>query len=110
MGAPKYDQAHGPDLYRRSLYTFWKRTVPHPAMIAFDAADRNVCTVRRQSTSTPLQALALLNDTQIVEAARHLSQRMLATKSDERLDWAFRFVTGRHATSKESAILKHLFE
>ena len=77
MGAPQYDQGKGDDLYRRSLYTFWKRTVPHPAMIAFDAADRNVCTVRRQSTSTPLQALALLNDTQIIEAARHLGQRML---------------------------------
>src|SRR5262249_23670351 len=77
MGPPKYNGAQGPDLYRRSLYTFWKRTVAHPAMIAFDAAERNVCIVRRQSTSTPLQALALLNDTQIVEAARHLGQRML---------------------------------
>ncbi|MFT3879015.1 MAG: DUF1549 domain-containing protein [Gemmatales bacterium] len=58
MGNPKYDQSHGADLYRRSLYTFWKRTVPHPAMITFDAAERNVCIVRRQATSTPLQALA----------------------------------------------------
>ena len=77
MGGPHYDQSHGPDLYRRSLYTFWKRTVPNPAMVAFDASERNVCAVRRQSTSTPLQALALLNDPQIVEAARHLGQRML---------------------------------
>ena len=59
MGSPRYDRSRGPDLYRRSLYTFWKRTVPHPAMITFDAAERNVCIVRRQSTSTPLQALAL---------------------------------------------------
>ena len=73
MGNPVYDQDKGEGLYRRSLYTFWKRSVPPPAMMAFDAADKNVCTVKRQSTSTPLQALALLNDTQIVEAARFVA-------------------------------------
>src|SRR5438067_7321582 len=73
MGNPKYDQSKGGDLHRRSLYTYWKRTVPPPAMVTFDAAERNVCIVRRQPTSTPLQALALLNDTQIVEAARVMS-------------------------------------
>ena len=66
----------GEDLHRRSLYTFWKRTVPNPAMITFDAAERNVCVVRRQTTSTPLQALVLLNDPQIVESSRWLAQRM----------------------------------
>jgi hypothetical protein len=70
MGRPKYDQSKGEGLYRRSMYTFWKRTVPPPVMMTFDAADRSNCAVRRQSTSTPLQALALLNDVQIVEAAR----------------------------------------
>ncbi|MDQ3624237.1 MAG: DUF1553 domain-containing protein, partial [Verrucomicrobiota bacterium] len=77
MGKPRYEQGRGEDLHRRSLYTFWKRTVPPPAMTTFDAADRSYCTVRRQSTSTPLQALALLNDVQIVEAARLIAQRML---------------------------------
>jgi hypothetical protein len=82
-------------------------------MIAFDAADRNVCTVRRQSTSTPLQALALLNDTQIVEAARHLSERMLnqgTTNLEERIAWAFQAVTARTPTRKEAVVLKQLYD
>ncbi len=111
MGSPHYDQSRGPDLYRRSLYTFWKRTVPHPAMVTFDAAERNVCIVRRQSTSTPLQALALLNDPQIVEAARFLGQRMLkeaGKTAREQVAWVFRTVTGRNATDKEVAILARL--
>jgi mono/diheme cytochrome c family protein len=108
MGRPRYDQSHGADLHRRSLYTFWKRTVPPPAMIAFDAAERNVCTVRRQSTSTPLQALTLLNDPQIVEAARHLSQRMLREGGDgdaARVSWMFRQVTGRRPRAEEVPVL-----
>lgn len=112
MGSPHYDRSRGPDLYRRSLYTFWKRTVPHPAMIAFDAAERNVCIVRRQSTSTPLQALALLNDPQIVEAARFLGQRMLkegGTTARDRVAWVFRATTGRAATDREVNILARLF-
>ena len=112
MGNPKYEQGHGDDLHRRSLYTFWKRTVPPPAMLAFDAPERNVCLVRRQSTSTPLQALALLNDTQIVEAARWVSERMLkegGTALDDQIAWVFRFVTSRRAEPKELAILRQLF-
>ena len=111
MGKPKYEQGTGDDLYRRSLYTFWKRTVPPPAMILFDAAERNVCTVTRQSTSTPLQALALLNDVQIVEAARHLGQRMLregGATSRERLTWGFRLVTSRPPSARELALLTEL--
>jgi hypothetical protein len=77
MGKPAYNQGKGDDLHRRSLYTFWKRTVPPPAMMTFDAADRSYCSVRRQSTSTPLQALTLLNDVQFVESARFIGQRML---------------------------------
>ncbi|MDR3636753.1 MAG: DUF1553 domain-containing protein [Isosphaeraceae bacterium] len=111
MGSPQYDQGHGADLYRRSLYTFWKRTVPHPAMVAFDAAERNVCAVRRQSTSTPLQALALLNDRQLVEAARKLAERMQregGRTDPERVAWLFRQVTGRGARGAEVDVLVQL--
>jgi Protein of unknown function (DUF1553)/Protein of unknown function (DUF1549)/Concanavalin A-like lectin/glucanases superfamily/Planctomycete cytochrome C len=113
MGRPGYPQSKGPDLYRRTLYTFWKRTAPPPTSTAFDAADRSVCTARRQSTSTPLQALALLNDPQLIEAARFLGQRMLkeggATRA-EQAAWAFRVVATRAATEKERAILAKLFD
>jgi hypothetical protein len=112
MGKPRYDRAKGPDLYRRSLYTFWKRTMPHPEMTIFDAADRSVCTVRRQQTSTPLQALALLNDVQTVEAARVFAQRMLkegGNATPERVAWAFRTATGRDPSSKEAEILAAMF-
>lgn len=108
MGQPHYDQGHGDDLHRRSLYTFWKRTVPHPAMVTFDAAERNVCIAKRQSTSTPLQALALLNDVQIVEAARFAAQRMLlegGATDEARVAWLFRTICSRAATEKESQIL-----
>jgi hypothetical protein len=111
MGKPHYEIGHGDDLHRRSLYTFWKRTVPPPTMMLFDAAERNTCTVRRQSTSTPLQALALLNDQQFVEAARFIGQRMLAEGGatlDAQLAWAFRLVTGRRADARELAILREL--
>jgi hypothetical protein len=113
MGNPKYEQGRGEELHRASLYTFWKRTVPPPAMIAFDAPERNVCVVRRQSTSTPLQALGLLNDTQIVEAARFVSERMLKEGGgalDDQIRWAFRLVTSRHPGAKELAVLKQLFQ
>ncbi len=111
MGSPHYDRSRGPDLYRRSLYTFWKRTVPHPAMVTFDAAERNVCIIRRQSTSTPLQALALLNDPQLVEAARFLAQRMLkegGKTATEQVTWVFRTVSGRAATDKEASIFARM--
>jgi hypothetical protein len=113
MGKPSYNQGHGPDLYRRTLYTFWKRTVPPPAMVAFDAADRSYCTARRQSTSTPLQALALLNDPQIVEASRFIAQRMLkegGSTHEARATWAFRLVTGEAPTAKELPILVKILD
>ena len=112
MGRPKYDLSKGPDLYRRSLYTFYKRTVPHPAMAVFDAADRSNCTAKRQATSTPLQALALLNDVQHVEAARHIAQRMLKEVGDtldEQIPFAFSLVTGRRCKLTELEVLRDLF-
>ncbi|HVJ82298.1 MAG TPA: DUF1553 domain-containing protein, partial [Planctomycetia bacterium] len=113
MGRPHYDRAKGDDLYRRTLYTFWKRTVPHPQLAGFDAADRSVCTVRRQQTSTPLQALALLNDPQIVEAARGFGVRMLkegGKTSTDQSAWAFRLAAGRAASPREIAALERLFK
>jgi hypothetical protein len=113
MGNPKYEQGHGDDLHRRSLYTYWKRTVPPPSMISFDAGERYVCLAKRQSTSTPLQALCLMNDIQVTEAARHVSERMLregGATLEERIAWAFRLVTSRHPNQKELAVLKQIFE
>jgi hypothetical protein len=112
MGKPAYGQGHGEDLHRRSLYTFWKRTVPPPAMMTFDAADRSSCSVRRQSTSTPLQALTLLNDVQYVEAARFLGQRMLrggGENLDAQISVLFRSVTSRMPSAKEQDVLRQLF-
>ena len=88
-----YVQDHGPDLYRRGLYTFWKRTVPPPSMVAFDAPGRETCVVREVRTDTPLQALNVLNDVTYVEAARALAERMLRereTSPRARLAAAFR--------------------
>ncbi|MGI9550784.1 MAG: PSD1 and planctomycete cytochrome C domain-containing protein [Aurantibacter sp.] len=80
-----YVQDGGDDLYRRSLYTFWKRTLPPASMTIFDAPTRDFCEVRRQKTNTPLQALALQNDVQVLEAARVLAQRMVAEKQPDSL-------------------------
>jgi hypothetical protein len=106
--AQTFVQDHGEKLYRRSLYTYWKRTAPPPNMMAFDAPNREVCTVSRGNTTTPLQALVTLNDTQFVEAARAFAARILlsAAKDDpERLEWAFVEATGRYPTSDERSIL-----
>jgi hypothetical protein len=100
----KWPEAEGPDLYRRSLYTYWKRTVPHPTMTVFDAPDREFCVVRRSATNTPLQALTLLNDPTFVEAARKLGERAWREggKTDAaRLGYAFRLATGRAADAVE---------
>ena len=76
-GEAPYVQDKGENLYRRSLYVYRKRTVPHPAMATFDAPSREICQVKRARTNTPLQALELLNDVTYVEAANHLARRML---------------------------------
>jgi len=112
MGKPHYTQGEGDDLHRRSLYTFWKRTVPPPAMVIFDASERNVCTVRRQSTSTPLQALELMNDIQIVESARFIGERILKQAGgveSSRITWGFKCVTGRSPDQFELATLSRLY-
>jgi hypothetical protein len=110
MGRPSYGQGKGADLHRRSLYTFWKRTVPPPSMVTFDAADRSYCTVRRQSTSTPLQALALLNDVQFVEAARvAAAQAMREPGLDARITHLFRAITSRKPQPRELEVLRRLF-
>jgi hypothetical protein len=105
-------QSKGKDLYRRSMYTFWKRTSPPPQMITFDAPDREVCTVRRSRTNTPLQALVLLNDPTYIEASRKLAERMMkegGAANAERIDFAFRLATARHPKSAEIAVLERIY-
>ncbi len=106
-----YTQDKGDKLYRRSLYTFWRRTAPPPAMLTFDAASREVCSAKRETTATPLQALVLMNDPQFVEAARVLAEKLLReSPNDEsaRINRAFRSLTGRAPDEKESAVLRQL--
>jgi mono/diheme cytochrome c family protein len=103
-----YTPSSGSDLYRRGLYTVWKRTVPPPSLAIFDAPDREKCTARRGVTNTPLQALTLLNDPTYVEAARALAQRVLRTggRSDrERVDFAFKLATARTPDPQERDVL-----
>ncbi|MFO0864099.1 MAG: PSD1 and planctomycete cytochrome C domain-containing protein [Gemmataceae bacterium] len=98
----------GKDLYRRTMYTFWKRASPPPQLVTFDAPDREVCTVRRSRTNTPLQALILMNDPTYVEASRKLAERLLreAKTDDERITLAFRLLTSRPPTERESGIVR----
>ncbi len=107
-----YVQSHGEDLYRRSLYTYWKRTVAPPTMVTFDATSREACTVQRSRTNTPLQALALMNDVTFVEAARVFAQRELAVLRDsmaDRITHVFRTVTARIPEPEEVQILERRF-
>jgi hypothetical protein len=104
----KYEQDHGDKLYRRGLYTFWKRTIPFPAMALFDAPNRETCQVREERTNTPLQALTLLNETGFVEASRALAERVMheaGAAPDDRLARAFRIVTSRKPRAAEQAVL-----
>lgn len=110
--AQEYTQSHGPDLYRRTMYTFWKRTCPPPSLMTFDAPDRETCTVRRARTNTPLQALVLLNDPTYVEASRKLAERILlegGAALPERLNFAYRTVLGRAPKPAEVTVLADIY-
>ena len=108
-----YVRDRGAGLYRRSLYTIWKRTSPPPSMVTFDASRRSFCVMKRQTTTTPLQALVLMNDPQYVEAGRKLAERMLTeggASVRDQLQFAFRLLTSRHARDRELDVLEKLYQ
>ncbi len=111
-GLTGYNTDKGEGLWRRSLYTFWKRTVLSPTMQVFDASAREFCTVRDTRTNTPLQSLNLMNDVTYIESARMLAERMLkegGATAEQRLAWAFRVVTSRQPTEAEvKALVRNL--
>jgi hypothetical protein len=107
-GLTGYERERGEGLWRRSLYTFWKRTVLSPNMQVFDASAREFCTVRETRTNTPLQSLNLMNDVTYIEASRLIAQRMLLEGgADEaaRLAWGFRTLTLREPDQNERKVL-----
>jgi hypothetical protein len=107
-GRNRYVQDHGDKLYRRSLYSFWKRTIPPPSMSNFDAPSRESCILQRGVTNSPLQALDLMNDVTYLEAARLVAERMMkegGSTPDARIAFGFRLATGRVPNKRESEIL-----
>ncbi len=111
--ATVYEQDSGQNLYRRGLYTIWKRSSPPPSMISFDASEKYVCTVKRQKTNTPLQALVLLNDPQYVEASRMLAERMIqegGDSLDKQITFGFQALTSRTPDQRELQLLEQLYE
>ena len=108
----KYVMSSGENLYRRSLYTFWKRTVPPPTMMIFDAASRDNCEVKRQNTSTPLQSLTLMNNPEFQKAALHLSSNIFDKKLslNEKINIVYRTITGRKPNKKEITMLEEYFD
>lgn len=112
-GNPKFVQDHDDKLFRRSLYTYWKRSAPHPAMVIFDAPNRETCVLKRPNTNTPLQALAALNDIQMIEASRHFAERLLTEGGgniESRANYAFRTATARKATSQEISTIVAIYQ
>ena len=108
-----YTQDSGDKLYRRSLYTFWRRTCPPPVMSVFDAPTREFCRVKRESTLTPLQALALMNDTGFLETARVLGEKLVrehpnAAEDAERVAMASRLLLGRIPSDQQSKSMASL--
>ncbi len=111
IGENKYRVGKGQDLYRRSIYTYWKRTIPVPSMLTFDASERAMCTVKRQATSTPLQSLVLLNDPQYIEASRVLAEQVVQT-SEAPSAWirkTFQKVISRLPSEKEVELLMEIY-
>lgn len=111
--ATVYEPDTGKNLYRRGIYTIWKRSSPPPSMIIFDASDKYVCMVKRQNTNTPLQALVLLNDPQYVEAARVLAEKMIRKGGedvDRQIAYGFKVLTSRDPRSRELGLLKELYD
>jgi len=103
-----YQHEKGDGLYRRTMYTIWKRTAAPPTMLMFDSPSREFCAVKRSRTNTPLQALSLLNEVTFVEAARALAQKMISeggASDDQRLTYAFRLATSRTPTAEELKVL-----
>jgi Protein of unknown function (DUF1553)/Protein of unknown function (DUF1549)/Concanavalin A-like lectin/glucanases superfamily/Planctomycete cytochrome C len=113
FSAQSYVPSHGDDLYRRSMYTFWKRTSPPPSLSTFDAPDREKCTARRLMTNTPLQALVLLNDPTYIEASRALAGRMILEGGSDpakRISYAFELAMARPPAPHEVEVLRSLEE
>lgn len=109
MNKQTYVPSTGDDLYRRTLYTFWKRTIPHPTLSTFDQPERSECSVRRQKTNTPLQALVLLNDPIFIEASRKIGEEITKADSAEKgIKTAFLSLTGRAIMEKELSVLLRL--
>lgn len=110
--AQVFVQDHGENLYRRSMYTYWKRTVPPPSMVSFDAPNRETCTVQRARTNTPLQALIMLNDPQFVEASRNFAERILtsANNTDDRIRFAFETALARLPSDQELDLIRQTLE
>ncbi|MCA9146683.1 MAG: DUF1553 domain-containing protein, partial [Planctomycetales bacterium] len=108
----RFTQDHGDALYRRSMYTFWKRTAPPPSMQIFDAPSREYCVVRRERTNTPKAALALMNDVQFVEAARNLAERMMKSgeSAEARIAFGFRVATARRPEEAEAKVLLGIYD
>jgi len=105
----RYVQSEGDNLYRRSLYTFWKKTVPPPSMMIFDASSRDNCEVKRQDTSTPLQSLTLMNNPEFIEAANFLSKSIekRSLNTNDKIIYLYRTVTGRTPNKNEISKLKN---
>ena len=112
FAANGYTPDKGDDLYRRSLYTFWRRTVAPPSMVTFDSTDRETCAVREVRTNTPLQALNLMNDVTYVEASRKLGERMMNEGGEtpaERIAYGFALATARSPRSQEAGVLQQAY-
>ncbi len=112
IGENKYRPSKGKNLYRRSLYTYWKRTIPPPTMLTFDAPERTICSVKRQFTSTPLQALILMNDPTYLESSRVLAEQLIATSDKEvarHISQAFHKITARTPSPEETSTLESLY-